>query len=90
MECGQYDERWSAIHMLPEETVQANIDVKGKVMIPIHWGAFTLALHSWTDPVERASKSARARDVALATPRIGEVVYMKANGYPTDAWWRQE
>ena len=28
MECGQYDPRWSAIHMLPEETVQAHIDVQ--------------------------------------------------------------
>lgn len=45
MECGQYDPRWSAIHMLPEETVQAHIDVKGELLLPIHWGAFTLALH---------------------------------------------
>ncbi|QMV41894.1 MBL fold metallo-hydrolase [Cohnella cholangitidis] len=88
MECGQYDKRWSAIHMLPEETVQAHIDVKGNVLIPIHWGAFTLALHDWTDPIERASKAAKERDVALATPRIGEVVSIGAPDRPSDAWWR--
>lgn len=34
-----HDPRWSAIHMLPEETVQAHIDVKGELLLPIHWGA---------------------------------------------------
>ncbi|GKU77548.1 hypothetical protein L3i20_v219450 [Paenibacillus sp. L3-i20] len=29
MECGQYDEKWAAIHMLPEEAVQAHEDVQG-------------------------------------------------------------
>ena len=33
MECGQYDPRWSAIHMLPEETVQAHIDVQGELLL---------------------------------------------------------
>ncbi|MGO4108552.1 MBL fold metallo-hydrolase [Paenibacillus sp. YAF4_2] len=89
MECGQYDERWQAIHMLPEETVQAHLDVKGKVMIPIHWGAFKLALHDWRDPVERAVKSARERSTKIATPRIGEPVIIGAEPYPSIAWWRE-
>ncbi|MCD9022125.1 MBL fold metallo-hydrolase [Cohnella silvisoli] len=88
IECGQYDERWSAIHMLPEETVQANLDVGGKVMIPIHWGAFTLALHDWTDPVERATKAAKERKTNLSTPRIGETVLIASPAYPNSAWWR--
>lgn len=50
MECGQYNEDWKAIHMMPEETIQAALDVKSKLVLPIHWGAFTLALHDWTDP----------------------------------------
>jgi L-ascorbate metabolism protein UlaG (beta-lactamase superfamily) len=88
MECGQYDERWAAIHMLPEETVQAHLDVKGKVMIPIHWGAFTLSLHDWTDPAERVTKAAKEHNVILATPKIGEPVTIGASGYPNAAWWR--
>jgi len=90
MECGQYDERWSAIHMLPEETVQAHVDVKGNVMIPIHWGAFTLGLHDWTDPVERAVRAAEERGTAIATPRIGEAVTISSTQYPTSAWWKEE
>jgi L-ascorbate metabolism protein UlaG (beta-lactamase superfamily) len=88
IECGQYDKRWSAIHMMPEETVQAHLDVRGEVMIPIHWGAFTLALHDWTDPVERAAKAAQERNAALATPRIGEVVRIGAASFPAVAWWK--
>jgi L-ascorbate metabolism protein UlaG (beta-lactamase superfamily) len=89
MECGQYDERWSAIHMMPEETVQAHIDVKGKLMIPIHWSAFTLALHNWTDPIERVTKAAKERNVNISTPRIGEAVYIGSREYPDSAWWRK-
>jgi len=91
MECGQYDPRWAGIHMLPEETVQAHLDVRGKTMIPIHWGAFTLALHAWTDPVERASQAAKRLGATVATPRIGEVVRIgAAHEPPTQIWWRPE
>jgi L-ascorbate metabolism protein UlaG (beta-lactamase superfamily) len=88
MECGQYDPRWSDIHMLPEETVQAHLDVRGGLLIPIHWGAFTLSMHDWTDPVERVSAAAAARGVLLATPRIGETVTAGSADYPVLPWWR--
>ncbi|SFB02843.1 MULTISPECIES: MBL fold metallo-hydrolase [unclassified Bacillus (in: firmicutes)] len=88
MECGQYDERWSTIHMMPEETVQAHLDVKGKWLIPIHWGAFTLALHDWTDPVERVKKAAEQRGVSVSTPRIGEIINIGNQTYPSTMWWK--
>lgn len=88
MECGQYDERWSAIHMMPEETVQAQIDVKGKMMIPIHWGAFTLALHDWFDPIDRVTKEAKFRNIAISTPKIGETVIVGTDKYPNSMWWK--
>jgi len=89
MECGQYDERWSTIHMMPEETIQAHIDVGGKVMIPIHWAAFRLAFHDWTEPIERAIKRAKERNVNVATPKIGETVIAGSAKYPTSTWWKQ-
>ncbi|WP_326114793.1 MBL fold metallo-hydrolase [Paenibacillus alginolyticus] len=88
MECGQYDDRWSDIHMMPEETVQAHLDVKGKLMLPIHWGAFTLALHDWTDPIERAAKAAHAIKVSILTPKIGQTVHVNAADYPIETWWK--
>ena len=89
MECGQYDTRWSAIHMLPEETVQAHIDVKGELLLPIHWGAFTLALHEWSDPIERVTEEAKRLGVNIATPQIGESITLKSTDYPSAAWWRE-
>lgn len=85
MECGQYDSRWSAIHMLPEETVQAHIDVKGELLLPTHWGAFTLALHEWSDPIERVTKEATRLGVKITTPLIGESITLKSEDYPTSA-----
>ncbi|PGB62974.1 MBL fold metallo-hydrolase [Bacillus toyonensis] len=87
--CGQYDTRWSAIHMLPEETVQAHIDVKGELLLPIHWGAFTLALHEWSDPIERVTKEAKRLGVTVATPQIGESITLKSTNYLSSVWWRE-
>ncbi|PEP10208.1 MBL fold metallo-hydrolase [Bacillus wiedmannii] len=89
MECGQYDPRWSAIHMLPEETVQAHIDVKGELLLPIHWGAFTLSLHEWSDPIERVTKEAKRLGVNIATPQISESITLKSTYYPSSTWWRE-
>ena len=32
LESGQYNEAWHNIHMMPEETVQASIDLKAKML----------------------------------------------------------
>lgn len=86
MECGQYNEKWQSIHMMPEETIQAALDVQAQITQPIHWGAFTLSLHTWTDPIERATKEANAKGVTLCTPEIGEPVLI-GKQYPSSTWW---
>lgn len=86
MECGQYNEQWAHIHMSPEETIQATIDVQSKLMIPIHWGAFKLALHSWNDPIIRATKKAIDLNVNISTPKIGESIILNKE-FPTEKWW---
>ena len=87
MECGQYDERWSEIHMLPNETIQAGKDLKAKVVQPIHWGSFTLSLHPWNDPPIKASGFAKEEQVKLSIPMIGESVYVNQPSYPSKEWW---
>ena len=88
LEGGQYDKRWPDSHMLPEESVQASIDVQGKQMVLTHWGAFTLARHGWTEPIERASKAAKESEVNLIAPRIGETVQLDGNlSVPASSWW---
>jgi L-ascorbate metabolism protein UlaG (beta-lactamase superfamily) len=88
MECGQYDERWANIHMMPEQTVQAHQDLGGKRMVPMHWGAFVLSLHTWTGPVERVTAAAKKAGVTLLTPKIGETMPIGGKDYATTAWWR--
>lgn len=73
--------------MMPEETIQAAVDIKSKMTMPIHWAAFTLSLHSWTDPVERALKKAEELNVPFCTPKIGEPVII-GKSYPDGKWWR--
>ncbi|TMU84451.1 hypothetical protein FGG79_16310 [Bacillus sp. BHET2] len=87
MECGQYDPRWAPIHMLPEETVQAHIDVQGNCLLPVHWGAFTLSFHDWTDPIERVTKKANEMGILVTTPKIGETFLVEEGAYPDSKWW---
>ncbi|MBO6515647.1 MAG: MBL fold metallo-hydrolase [Bacteroidia bacterium] len=88
MECGQYNELWRDVHMMPEESVQAAIDLRVALIVPIHWGAFALATHSWTDPIERISAEAKKKDVPLATPQMGESILLNnVSEFPTAKWW---
>lgn len=86
MECGQYNEQWAHIHMMPEETIQASLDVQTKLVMPIHWGSFKLALHSWNDPIIRVTSKAKELNIPIATPIIGEAIINKGN-YPSTNWW---
>lgn len=88
LESGQYDARWPATHLMPEETVQAHVDVQGKVLLPIHWGGFSLAFHDWDEPIERVLKAASEKGIKVTTPRIGEPVPIGSDLYPASAWWR--
>jgi L-ascorbate metabolism protein UlaG (beta-lactamase superfamily) len=89
MECGQYNNLWSEIHMFPEQTVQAALDIKAKRMMPIHWGAFKLALHDWTDPVERVIKKAKELNVEIVVPQIGAEININMPILGQAEWWKQ-
>lgn len=87
MECGQYNLRWEAIHMMPEQSIQASKDVRAEKVMPIHWGAFTLAPHVWTEPVERALRAADSLKVRLITPEIG-LPFSPGLETPDSPWWK--
>jgi len=89
MECGQYNKNWESVHMLPQQTVQAHVDVKGKILLPIHWGAYNLSLHNWHDPVDKALEAAKKKNISLAHPRIGETITI-GKDLPTEKWWLTE
>ena len=89
MECGQYNEKWADIHMMPEETVQASADVNAKKAMPIHWGAFTLALHTWTHPVERFTAKAIQTNLSYIIPKIGEELDLNELMVDENNWWKK-
>jgi L-ascorbate metabolism protein UlaG (beta-lactamase superfamily) len=86
LECGQYNEDWGLIHMSPEESVQAGIDLGSKYALPIHWGAFSLSVHAWYEPVERFKAKANAEGLNMITPQIGERLVIDKNSQ-TSNWW---
>lgn len=91
MECGQYNDDLPEypIHMYPEETAQASLDVKAKQVMPIHWAAFKLNQHPWKEPAERLTAKAKTLNINLVTPVIGETVYLDKLDEEHESWWRQ-
>ena len=86
LECGQYNTMWPYIHMAPEQTIQASVDLRAEVLLPVHWGKFTLALHPWREPIERATKKAEEMGVEVTTPLIGQSVLI-GKSVPQTKWW---
>jgi L-ascorbate metabolism protein UlaG (beta-lactamase superfamily) len=87
IECGAYDPLWSGVHMLPEQTVQAHLDLRGRWLLPIHNSTFDLAFHDWDEPLERVVAAAQAQGVAISTPLLGQAVDA-ASPPPVERWWR--
>lgn len=87
LECGQYNKSWKYIHMMPEQTVQAAIDLKAKTLMPVHCGKFALALHAWDEPIIRVTKEAHRLAVPIVHPMIGELVDLN-NLDEQGEWWK--
>jgi len=86
METGAYDKQWATIHMTPEETIQAHLDLKGKAILPIHNGTFDLAFHSWHEPLKRIHKLATKINMPILTPIMGQVININQSTQ-TYQWW---
>ncbi|MBI3712304.1 MAG: MBL fold metallo-hydrolase [Burkholderiales bacterium] len=86
IETGAYDKQWPDVHMQPEESLQAHLDLRGKRLLPIHNGTFDLALHAWYEPFERIVTLAAQRGVKISTPQMGEAVDI-AEAQPGQRWW---
>jgi len=89
IECGQYNEDWEAIHMMPEQSVQAAVDVQAKVAIPIHWGKFALALHAWNDSANRFKMKADGLQLPYFFPEISNVYDVKNITPLPQFWWEK-
>ena len=77
---------WLDIHMSPEDAVRAHRDLRARRLFPVHWGTFNLAFHAWDEPIKRTLAAARASDVEVLTPRVGEIVDADRPFAP-NPWW---
>ncbi len=86
IESGQYNQAWPDWHIGPEQALKAHALLRGKALLPIHWGLFTLAYHGWTEPGERALAAAEATSATILLPKPGQSI---EPGTPpaTARWW---
>lgn len=90
LEAGQYGESWPHIHMFPEQTVQATIDLQAKALLPVHWGKFALAYHAWNEPIQRVIKEANKLQVPVIVPQIGKPLTLDVPMIKMeDSWWEK-
>lgn len=93
MEVGAYNSLWADVHMGPEQAVLAHQLLRGRTMMPVHWGLFDLALHGWTEPAERLLAAAEVQALQLALPIPGETLDLSRQDAaetslrPAKRWW---
>ncbi len=85
IEIGAYGAAWPDWHIGPEQALEAHRMLRGRSFIPIHWGLFDLAMHGWTEPIERVQAAAERYEVRALTPRPGES--LEPTTAETARWW---
>jgi L-ascorbate metabolism protein UlaG (beta-lactamase superfamily) len=86
IESGQYGRGWPDWHLGPEQAIVAHGLVRGRVMLPVHWGKFVLAYHGWTEPIERVLAAAAPAGATVLAPRPGQSVEPEAPP-ARERWW---
>ncbi len=86
IEVGQYHGAWPDWHIGPEQAVAAHRMLRGRALLPVHWGLFTLAAHGWTEPIERVLAAAAQTGETVLVPKPGQSV---EPGAPPafERWW---
>ncbi len=87
MPIGAYHPAWRDIHTNAEEAHDAHITLGGKVMLPVHWGTFDLALHPWDEPIEHLLELSQKAKTTITTPQIGEEINFQ--NLQRSPWWRK-
>jgi L-ascorbate metabolism protein UlaG (beta-lactamase superfamily) len=94
LEIGAFDPLWAAIHLGPDGAARAFEALSGAdvgrrgLMMPIHWGLFDLALHSWRQPIERLMELADEKGILLWAPEPGRPTEVAMGVEVRSDWWR--
>ncbi|WP_228433483.1 MBL fold metallo-hydrolase [Chryseobacterium arthrosphaerae] len=87
LENGQYGDAWRYIHAMPEDVIQAAVDIQAKHIIPVHAAKFALALHPWNEPLQKITAFGKEKELDILTPMIGEVVDLNLPDQQFTVWW---
>ena len=85
VESGAWNPHWANIHLGPDNALRTHQLVRGRTMMPIHWGTFSLSTHAWDQPIRRLIELAGPSDVQLLSPMMGETVHRESGVSP---FWR--
>lgn len=88
LEIGAYHPAWGTIHLGPENALTAHDMLQGRMLMPVHWGTFDLALHAWDEPAEQLFQMAAERSIQIITPPLGRPLEPSHSEQPTP-WWRE-
>ena len=72
--------------MTPEEAGQQHLDLRGHLLVPLHWATFDMALHPWYEPIERLVTFSGKESITLITPEVGEKIDLSER-IDTNHWW---
>ncbi|WP_424295502.1 MBL fold metallo-hydrolase [Gordonia sp. (in: high G+C Gram-positive bacteria)] len=93
---GAYDPSWPDIHLTPEEAVAIHQMLNGApgpgILLPIHWGTFNLARHSWADPMVRLTTEAQRLGFDVCAPRPGATLVAEnrtGTAFFDATWWER-
>ncbi len=86
VEIGAYDRLWADVHLGPEQAVHAVREARGGLIIPLHWATFNLAMHGWTEPIERLLAEAERTGARVVAPRPGQQISPDLP-VPVERWW---
>ncbi|NCD70255.1 MBL fold metallo-hydrolase [Mucilaginibacter agri] len=84
LECGQYNQIY--VHMGLGQPAQAAVDLRARLLQPIHWAKFPEANHPWNEPIKTLLPAAAKLGMPVHVPRIGEP-YALGDVPRTADWW---
>jgi L-ascorbate metabolism protein UlaG (beta-lactamase superfamily) len=86
LEIGAFNPLWADIHMGPDGAIRTfrAMGATG-LMMPIHWGLFSLALHAWRQPIERVFA---AQGLKIWAPEPGMPTEVVPGMELRSEWWR--
>ncbi len=91
IETGAYDELWPDVHMQPEQSLRAHLDLGANYLLPIHNSTFDLAMHAWFEPLQRLAIASDAWQAKLLTPTFGQTLRLaklEMELVHNQRWWQ--